>query len=193
MSFILRKNYDGYTASIEFDIPSYSSDTNKIKIMENNKEQKELKINIPEGFEIDKENSTFEKIIFKKTKKKLPCSWEELEQIEGYYITSYSCSSIRLKENCNSHNKNVFPTLEESEAVLAMAQLCQLRDAWNEGWKPNWNDYNEIKYVIIPRNNVISTATYSNINTWLCFKTPQLRDDFLNTFLSLIKQAKTFL
>ena len=27
---------------------------------------KELKIQIPEGYEIDKENSTFEKIVFKK-------------------------------------------------------------------------------------------------------------------------------
>ncbi len=32
-------------------------------------ETKELKIQIPEGYEIDKENSTFEKIVFKKKKK----------------------------------------------------------------------------------------------------------------------------
>ena len=31
-----------------------------------NMEQKEIKINIPDGYEIDKEKSTFEKIVFKK-------------------------------------------------------------------------------------------------------------------------------
>ena len=31
-------------------------------------ETKELKIQIPEGYEIDKEKSTFEKIVFKKKK-----------------------------------------------------------------------------------------------------------------------------
>ena len=39
-------------------------------------ETKELKITIPEGYEIDKDNSTFEKIVFKKKDTK-PRSWKE--------------------------------------------------------------------------------------------------------------------
>ena len=41
--------------------------------------EKELKIRIPEGYEIDKEKSTFEHIIFKKvnTFAKLPKTWKE--------------------------------------------------------------------------------------------------------------------
>lgn len=35
---------------------------------------KEFKIQMPEGYEIDKENSTFEKIVFKKIEKELPKS-----------------------------------------------------------------------------------------------------------------------
>ena len=38
-------------------------------------ETKELKITIPEGYEIDKEKSTFEKIVFKKKDTK-PRSWK---------------------------------------------------------------------------------------------------------------------
>lgn len=41
---------------------------------------KKLKINIPEGYEIDKEKSTFEEIVFKKVEDpftKLPKNWEE--------------------------------------------------------------------------------------------------------------------
>ena len=40
-------------------------------------ETKEIKINCPEGFEVDKENSTFECIKFKSIKKELPKTWEE--------------------------------------------------------------------------------------------------------------------
>lgn len=49
---------------------------------------KELKIEIPDGYEIDRENSTFEKIVFKKIESKLPKSWEELKIISGYYLDS---------------------------------------------------------------------------------------------------------
>ena len=35
---------------------------------------KEFKIEVPDGYEVDKENSTFEKIIFKKVEKELPKS-----------------------------------------------------------------------------------------------------------------------
>lgn len=47
---------------------------------------KTFKINIPEGYEIDKDESTFEKIVFKKIEKKLITSWEELHSIKGYYV-----------------------------------------------------------------------------------------------------------
>lgn len=43
-------------------------------------EEKKLKINIPEGYEIDREKSTFEEIVFKKIEDplaKLPKTWEE--------------------------------------------------------------------------------------------------------------------
>nr|DAU65294.1 MAG TPA: hypothetical protein [Caudoviricetes sp.] len=47
-------------------------------------ENKELKIEVPQGYEIDKENSTFEKIVFKKVEKELPKSWEDLGEIKRY-------------------------------------------------------------------------------------------------------------
>ena len=50
---------------------------------------RELKIEVPDGYEIDKEKSTFEKIIFKKVEKELPKSWEELKIISGYYLDSW--------------------------------------------------------------------------------------------------------
>ena len=44
-------------------------------------EKKKLKINIPEGYEVDKELSTFEEIIFKKIEYgKLPRTWDEYRE-----------------------------------------------------------------------------------------------------------------
>lgn len=39
---------------------------------------KTFKIEIPNGFEINKDNSTFENIVFKEIKKELPKTWYEL-------------------------------------------------------------------------------------------------------------------
>ena len=49
-------------------------------------ETKEFKIQVPEGYEIDRENSTFENIIFRKTERKLSKRWEDLPFVEGWFI-----------------------------------------------------------------------------------------------------------
>ena len=38
---------------------------------------KEFKIQVLKGYKIDRENSTFEMIVFKKIENELPKSWEE--------------------------------------------------------------------------------------------------------------------
>ena len=52
------------------------------------KEEKTIEIIAPEGYEVDKEKSSFEKIVFRALPDKgLPRSWEELNNVSGYYIT----------------------------------------------------------------------------------------------------------
>lgn len=143
-------------------------------------ETKEMKIQVPEGYEIDREKSTFEKIVFKKIERKLPKRWEELEFIDGFFVSSLSdIAKIGNNTTNDENNKNVFPTKEEAEACLALAQLCQLRDRYNDGWKPNWEDGTK-KYTIY-------------FNKILAFKTKELRDKFLENFRDLIEQAKPLL
>ncbi|HOG38227.1 MAG TPA: hypothetical protein PLD95_02030 [bacterium] len=48
--------------------------------------EKTVEINVPDGYEIDKEKSTFEKIVFKAIEQNLPECWEDLKSIEGYYM-----------------------------------------------------------------------------------------------------------
>ena len=169
------------------------SDEDFAKILDE-MENKELKIEVPQGYEIDKENSTFEKIVFKKVEKELPKSWEDLGEIKGWYVDSFSDIIPCDKGDIDKDNdKNIFPTIEEAEACLALAQLCQLRDRYNDGWKPNWRTGSKIKYCIIVDENKIVESQYITLNQILSFKTKELREKFLENFRDLIEIAKPLL
>ena len=152
-----------------------------------------MKIQVPEGYEIDKENSTFEKIVFKKVEKELPKSWGDLEGVSGFYIDSHS--KVNVFKGCfaTEENKNIFPTREEAEACVALAQLCQLRDRYNDGWKPDWKDDGEIKYCIEFFKGKIEKEHHYVTKRVLCFKVRELRDKFLENFRDLIEAAKPLL
>lgn len=116
------------------------------------KTMNELKITIPEGYEIDKANSTFELIKFNKIEKQLPKTWEELEVVTGFCISPGFFRVIRVDISGSRitaiNGKSFFPTKEYAEAVLALAQLLQLRQVYNDGWEPDWTKNIE-KYVIL--------------------------------------------
>jgi len=156
-------------------------------------ETKEMKIQVPEGYEIDRENSTFENIIFRKAERKLPKAWKDLLFVEGWFIDA-KCRIIETGMlNTQEYNKNTFPTKEEAEACLALAQLCQLRDRYNEGWKPDWEYEEEVKFnIFYSRNSIVKSTCYMS-NTVLVFKTEELRDKFLENFRDLIERAKPLL
>lgn len=152
---------------------------------------KELKIEVPQGYEIDRENSTFENIVFKR--KGLPKSWENLIKIDGYYVSSQSDIKYCYENCADSINRNVFPTKEEAEACLALAQLCQLRDRYNNGWRPDWDDGGEQKYAIKIENNKTVKYILTSTSSVLSFKSVNLRDEFLENFRDLIETAKPLL
>lgn len=156
-------------------------------------ETKEMKIQVPEGYEIDKENSTFEKIVFKKIENELPKKWEDLYMVKGWFVDFHSNVVTTNNMHTADSVKNIFPTKEEAEACLALAQLCQLRDRYNDGWKPNWAMYKTEKWCIEVVNYKITKNTYYTIHRVLAFKTKELRDKFLENFRDLIKIAKPLL
>ena len=153
-------------------------------------ENKELNIIAPEGYEIDKENSTFEKIVFKKINE-LPKTWEDLKYISGAYISALSyIDTINSIETIPSA-KNIFPTKELAEAALALAQLLQLRDRYNGDNKGFI--FLENNYCIYNNRNSIHFNIYANTNSLLAFRTRELRDEFYNNFKDLIEIAKPLL
>ena len=156
-------------------------------------ETKEFKIQVPEGYKIDRENSTFEKIVFKKVERELPKSWEDLKILNGYYVKDSSKVDLFKSYTTDEYNKNVFPTKEEAQACLALSQLCQLRDRYNDGWKPDWEDGGELKYIISINSNEIYCGVYDSTHKLLAFKTEELRNEFLENFRGLIETAKPLL
>lgn len=153
---------------------------------------KEFKIEVPDEYEVDKENSTFEKIVFKKVERELPKSWEDLKILNGYYVKDSSKVDLFKSYTTDEYNKNVFPTKEEAEACLALAQLCQLRDRYNDGWKPCWNTDTMKHCIYVSKGEIRSGHQFENSRI-LTFEKIEIRDKFLENFKDLIEIAKPLL
>lgn len=154
---------------------------------------KTLKINVPEGYEVDQEKSTFEEIVFKVVEKKLPKSWEELGRINGHWVDDDSNILSVVLSLAITENSNIFATESQAKASIALAQLSQLREVYRQGWEPHWNDTNEPKYCIKRIGGMINTRTYFGLDTFLSFQSPEIRDEFFKNFKYLIEEASPLL
>lgn len=97
-------------------------------------ETKEVKINIPEGYEIDKENSTFEYIKFKSINKKYITYKDVCDNIfaknYGYYISpSGNIYGTPLKGLVYSEDNA--PNKKQLERLLALNRLMNIAYYYN--------------------------------------------------------------
>ena len=150
-------------------------------------EEKKLKINIPEGYEIDKEKSTFEEIVFKKIEDplaKLPKTWEEYcKQTEGY-VSYFFSSPKSIIKSWFEGSYNEFITEERVKQYVALGRLLQLRDYWVKG-------YSEFRYAVYG-DKLDGTAICDwrdNINHPLTFPTREMAQKFVECFKDLMKEA----
>ena len=155
--------------------------------------RKELKIEVPKGYEIDKEKSTFEKIVFKKVEdpfSKLPKTWEEYcKRAKGY--TSYygDPTDDNTYETKFSKFYNEFSTKERAKQYVALGKLLQLRDYWVGDWKRNLSNLSNT-YIIY--NNDVRNTVVAKIygeNFPLTFPTKEMAEKFKECFGDLIKEA----
>ena len=147
-------------------------------------------IEIPEGFEIDESKT---KIVFTEIVKKLPTTFKELGRVSGFYFDNISHLIQQKDVYAVIANKNIFPSQIEAEASLALSQLCQLRNAWNDDWIANYSDTKQEKFIIANWDNNLIKEKNVCPNCILSFKTAELRDDFFICFKDLIEIAKPFL
>ena len=93
----------------------------------NNMENNQLTIDIPEGMEIDLENSDLAKGIVKFKKKDI--TYDDILQ---------GTDSVELRISTHCIDK-----------ILAISQLMNIAKYYNGDWKPDWNNQDEYKYFII--------------------------------------------
>ena len=169
--------------------------------------EKERKITAPEGCEIEKVEIVDGVAVVKfrekeRKERKLPKSWEEF--CEMFPLSSeevsidpedcavydrYSPSSDRTPRDFQS-DILTFPDRATAEAVLALCQLVQLRNAYNGDWVPDWNDDTQKHSIEFCRGEITKTAYYRCSCSPMYFKTEELRNEFLRNFRPFIEKLK---
>lgn len=96
-------------------------------------ETKEIKIQAPEGYEIDKENSTFERIKFKPIKKDI--TYEDVcntlfKNDTGYFVDQYGKVNF-YNIGTNRFNTNNAPNGRQLKKLLALNQLLNIAEYYN--------------------------------------------------------------
>lgn len=132
------KNYSAYYKAYEiaennlsYSFEMFDQVINEPK--ENNMETKEIKIDVPEGYEIDKENSTFECIKFKPIKKNL--TYEDVtEELFGdtYYFINRRGRVLFTEEQIAKEDKNNATNKKQLERLLALNQLLNIAEYYNK-------------------------------------------------------------
>lgn len=158
--------------------------------LNNNEDVKEQIITPPDGYEIDKENSTFECIKFKK---KEEVAWKDkVKQQKGFIIDNTAEFCTRLVEIAGDFNKLcIFNTEKQAKSALAMAHISQImaNDKRFGGvvTDKEWKDFNIIKYVIFKGSGNWIANTHNWFYTFLAFHTNEQCQLFIKENEDLIK------
>lgn len=137
-------------------MPNSRSDNTSVIFKEiNNMEIKnnQLTIDIPEGMEIDLENSDLAKGIVKFKKKDI--TYEDVEY------------TLKLGKNC----KSIIINESNASKLVTLSRLMNIAKYYNRDWKPDWSDQNEYKYSIIYNRNTYKVDhNWTSISSNIYFK-----------------------
>ena len=152
---------------------------------ENLNMEKELKIEVPQGYEIDRQKSTFEKIVFKKIQEN-PKTWKDYCELTKGNTSNYANATTLMvcKDRFNGAY-NEFSTKKRAEQFIALGKLIQLRDYWVR-------EYSEFRYAVYGDwlGGTAICDWRENITHYpLTFPTKEMAEEFKNCFSDLIEQA----
>lgn len=110
-------------------------------------ENKVFEVQIPKGYEIDRESSTFEHIVFK------PINSITYNDVCNKIFNGkarYYISSDAIISPCagNRYSNNEALDSYQLERVLSINQLFNIAKYYNGDWEPDWSNPNELKYYI---------------------------------------------
>ena len=110
---------------------------------------------------------------------------------EEAWNNSHNSKEIFYSSNCDKVCSG-YPTQELADASEALRRLLFLRDYYNEGWQPDWEE-DEWKYFIENYRGKLNVRRTYNNGRVLHFKTPEIRDKFLEEQKELLEIAKPLL
>lgn len=100
-----------------------------------------IKTYIPNGYEVDKEKSTFENIILKPIKETYEFICKKLFSNKPIYFITHGGYISETEGNPN-HNyifdKNNCTSEKQAKKLLAINQLMNVAKYLNDGWEPDW-------------------------------------------------------
>ena len=117
---------------------------------------------------------------------RLPKTWDE-------YCIKHGEDGDKIKASLNTAymtiNKHIFSDYKQAQAHIALMKLHLLRDEYRNGWKPDWKDDPQMKYVIYNPEGEFTIGCYINSRRLLAFQDKKRANEFLTNFLDLIKEA----
>lgn len=158
---------------------------------------KSLKINIPEGYKIDEEKSTFAEIVFKPIDSLE--TWEDCVKLlknkdkAFYYITNNSDIENIKMPTLTSENYNLLPSKEIAEKFLILQKLYTCRQAYIGDWKPNWSDKSTPKMCIVNEQGHIESQSRFGSPRIFSFPDITMSNKFLKNFKKDLEFIKEFL
>lgn len=125
-------------------------------------------------------------------------SWEEYCENhptvkEEYRLNSVNGETIPERNVRRRRYPALLETKEDTEALLALIKLKRLRDEWLDGWKPDWNNKNQVKYCVFYKGNTLFVGAFYVDHVFLAFPADDMATSFRERHRNLIEQAKPFL
>ena len=141
---------------------------------------KELKIEAPEGYEVDWDNSSNNIIRFKPSKKKT--TYKDICRELFLDRPSWRLTDLGtiIHATCTSsaiiHHKTINTSEKQLEQLLAINKLMNVAKYLNGDWKINWRSKQEKYYIVYDYWKYVLTVTCSNCfqSTLVYFKSPSL-------------------
>lgn len=182
-----------------FDIDFYTTEGYKIisaeefiNLHRNNMEQRTVKLDLNTAKEWYNKGGELREVALQafteEELKKQVKTWEDLENVEGFYIDSMSSIYHYMKFSPIPTNRNTFLTEKQVKSALAMAQISQLMPYYGGAiTNKEWDDNAVNKYTIGRINNNIITESRNFTYFFLAFHTEKQRDEFLKYNGRLVK------
>ena len=147
-----------------------------------------------ENYTLDGRIGTFNQIPTLSTTPYTLQGFEQKEPVPTYEEAEekLKCYKDKYPYYCLVSRNVVYPKSINPDVFEALRKLIILRDYYNEGWQPDWED-DESKFTIGVYENEITTGDTYCFSCVLSFKSDKVRDKFMKEQKELLEIAKPLL